>query len=82
MTRLSMLKISGRRGKQYTSPFTLGGGIIIILEPDSHTVHARPKFQRCGVILYHTLLISNENEETFSGIRDKLCQYSRNKLLI
>ena len=27
MTRLPKLKISWRRGKQYTSPVTLGGGI-------------------------------------------------------
>ena len=29
MTRLSKLKISCRREKQYTSPVTLGGGLII-----------------------------------------------------
>ena len=28
MTRLPKLKISWRRGKQYTSPVTIGGGII------------------------------------------------------
>ena len=28
MTRLSKLKFSWRRGKQYTSPVTVGGGII------------------------------------------------------
>ena len=31
MTRLPKLKISWRRGKQYTSHVTLGGGIIKIL---------------------------------------------------
>ena len=29
MTRLSKLKISWRRGKQYSTPVTLGEGIII-----------------------------------------------------
>ena len=32
MTRLSMLKINLRQQKQYTSPVTLGGGIIKDLE--------------------------------------------------